>query len=653
LKLRGIVDGRIFTPKCKAPNESMMMLAAQSIIKSIRRNLISSPTFTLRYFTSANNNNNDKNTSLSSLPAEANDKGELLKQQIDSLQNKTANAPPDQQSHEAAQIIEADESGGDCGVCGPTPYDPSNSGAFNSSKQVFQHYTNCFTARKPFISQLTALSSPRYTQTSDNSNTASNNNALNQFDRGNEVFANNDTPLAHIEYYGFDYDYTLAAYNSNVGSMIFESAKKFLVEKLLYPSIILQCTYDESFPIRGLQFDTRSGYLIKLDQFGKIQTHTVHRGKQRVSLDQIIQTYKGVSISKEYEQLYLKMMADLFCLPEACLLADIIQVFVEQTKQDFSPDYLYRDIRQAIDHAHGLLHQAIIAQPQQFLEKNNELGLYLSKLRAANKKIFLLTNSPFKFVDAGMKYMLNEFLQQSNEKRDAKNSTNWLDLFDISIFSARKPHFWVSSNSFRSVDTTTGQLSFRPVSEFKRGAAYTEGGLKEFTRLTKASGSNVLYCGDHITADLVAPSENAMWKTAAIIKEIGKECDLMASELFRNQLRAVLELEALIDYGQRLQDEESRKSIEDLKQRRSILRRNLLRMFNRHYGSVFRTTSHRTKFFFEVSRFADLYTGSVANFLNYPLNYCFYSKRSFFPHEVPYEIITKTSNLNINAANKQ
>jgi hypothetical protein len=54
---------------------------------------------------------------------------------------------------------------------------------------------------------------------------------------------------------------------------------------------------------------------------------------------------------------------------------------------------------------------------------------------------------------------------------------------------------------------------------------------------------------------------------------------------------------------------------------------------NPHFGSVFRTTTHRTRFFFQVLRYADLYAGSVTSFLKYPLDWCFYSARQRFAHE--------------------
>ena len=124
--------------------------------------------------------------------------------------------------------------------------------------------------------------------------------------------------------------------------------------------------------------------------------------------------------------------------------------------------------------------------------------------------------------------------------------------------------------------------------------------------------------------------------------ELSHEARVMQSLPFRRSLRRLLEVEALIDFGQRLEDAASRELIEELKKRRKGFKRTLLSMFNPHFGSAFRTASHRTKLFFEVSRYADVYTSSIANFLRYPLSYCFYAKRSFFPHEVQYELIMAT-----------
>ena len=47
----------------------------------------------------------------------------------------------------------------------------------------------------------------------------------------NEVFVNSDIMMKHIDVYGFDYDYTLVSYNNEVLKLIYDHAKKLLVEK--------------------------------------------------------------------------------------------------------------------------------------------------------------------------------------------------------------------------------------------------------------------------------------------------------------------------------------------------------------------------------------------------------------------------------------
>lgn len=53
----------------------------------------------------------------------------------------------------------------------------------------------------------------------------------------------------------------------------------------------------------------------------------------------------------------------------------------------------------------------MIERPEHFFDPNPQLGLFLSRLQEAKKTTFLLTNSPYGFVDAGMKFMLKDFLK--------------------------------------------------------------------------------------------------------------------------------------------------------------------------------------------------------------------------------------------------
>lgn len=44
------------------------------------------------------------------------------------------------------------------------------------------------------------------------------------------IYANNEVSLAEVDIYGFDYDYTLALYSNALNTMIYNTARGFLIE---------------------------------------------------------------------------------------------------------------------------------------------------------------------------------------------------------------------------------------------------------------------------------------------------------------------------------------------------------------------------------------------------------------------------------------
>jgi len=59
-------------------------------------------------------------------------------------------------------------------------------------------------------------------------------------------------------------------------------------------------------------------------------------------------------------------------------------------------------------------------------------------------------------------------------------------------------------------------------------------------------------------------------------------------------------------------------------------------LFNKRFGSLFRTYHNPTYFTRRLNRFADIYMSSVVNLLNYPLNHAFYPQRTALPHELSF-----------------
>lgn len=55
--------------------------------------------------------------------------------------------------------------------------------------------------------------------------------------------------------------------------------------------------------------------------------------------------------------------------------------------------------------------------------------------------------------------------------------------------------------------------------------------------------------------------------------------------------------------------------------------------YNKYFGSMFRTKLEPSFFSMQVSRYADLYTTSVLNLLNYPTTHLFLPRFVVLPHE--------------------
>ncbi|XP_047259659.1 5'-nucleotidase domain-containing protein DDB_G0275467-like [Capsicum annuum] len=223
------------------------------------------------------------------------------------------------------------------------------------------------------------------------------------------VYVNKNVRLDSIQVYGFDYDYTLAHYSSNLQSLIYDLAKQHIVDEFKYPDTCLEFKYDPSFPIRGLYYDRSKGCLMKLDFFGSIELDGCYYGRRKLSREEIDEMYGTRHIGRDQARELVSLM-DFFCFSEACLIADIVQHFVD-AKLEFDSRYVYQDVNRAIQYVHnsGLVHRGILADPPRYLVKNDQLLRFLKMLKDKGKKLFLLTNSPFYFVDGGMRFMLQVF----------------------------------------------------------------------------------------------------------------------------------------------------------------------------------------------------------------------------------------------------
>ena len=149
------------------------------------------------------------------------------------------------------------------------------------------------------------------------------------------VFCNDQTDLDEVDVYGFDYDYTLAAYKKGVEYLIHDIARGHLVKKYGYPEEVGKIVYDPNFAIRGLHYDVENGLFLKVDNAHLIQFGSVHRGKVKLSDEEVLGIYRrrllpvtsleslGGGSSEAKRKVKMVQLNDIFSKPEMNLIAEV------------------------------------------------------------------------------------------------------------------------------------------------------------------------------------------------------------------------------------------------------------------------------------------------------------------------------------------
>ncbi|XP_020714973.1 5'-nucleotidase domain-containing protein 3 isoform X1 [Ceratitis capitata] len=443
------------------------------------------------------------------------------------------------------------------------------------------------------------------------------------------VFANNELDLEEVDVYGFDYDYTLACYKPNLHDLLYNLGRDRLIKRFKYPEKISQLEYIPGFAVRGLHYDIEKGLLLKLDSFLQIQLGSVYRGLTKIPDVEVLKLYKNRILpiayvegqSKNYQpnaKAKMVQLADLFSVPEMCLLCNVAEYF-EKNHIDYNPEILFHDIKASVQSCHPVMHEIVMKDVGEYIEKNSMLPAYFQKLVNAGKKLFLVTNSPYAFVNRGMTLLAGE---------------KWREYFDVIIVKARKPKFFTDeSRPIRLYDEKTNSNVWDRVSRLDKGKIYYEGTVKQLQDLTGWRGHTVLYFGDHPYSDLADVTLEHGWRTGAIINELTHEIETLNNVNFKTNANWLQMLTQLIEDIQDYQCEAAHICLEKWQKERDLLRNQTKMVFNKQFGSVFRTYHNPTYFSRRLFRFADIYTSDITNLANYSVSHTFYPRRGVMPHE--------------------
>ena len=474
-----------------------------------------------------------------------------------------------------------------------------------------------------------------------------------------QVFVNRNLHMAKVELIGFDMDYTLAIYHlRRLEQLSYDLTVERLIATCGYSSEVRQVPYDHSFVLRGVFVDKLRGNLLKIDRFGYVGR--AYHGRRLLADDEIQRLYRNERIrmkSTDYA-----WIDTLFALPEACLLAGIIELYENKLNQPLDYRKLYDDIREAIDTVHrdNSLKKIIRADISRYIFKDEELGPALHKLRSGGKKLFVLTNSLWDYTNAVMSYLLDGVLPEY---------PSWRNYFDFIVTGGAKPGFFSDQRPFLSIDPLSEENKvLGEADDLERGKIYQGGNLADFERFTGYAGEAVLYVGDHIYGDILKSKKTSMWRTCMIVQEIEDELDYLESRRVEvDRLQGVEQLQARIDdeiaprkaqlnqIERRLEKEDPppelaaeleasfkstkaeldrlRRAMRECTEIATILEADIEKGFNPFWGLHFKEGNENSRFGEQVEQYACLYTSRVSNFVFYSPLHFFRSQRELMPHE--------------------
>lgn len=463
--------------------------------------------------------------------------------------------------------------------------------------------------------------------------------------RSERIYANRNLPFTHIDWLGFDMDYTLAIYQQEAMDALSVGLTIDNLVSFGYPEYLKNLKYDSRFPMRGLHIDKQLGNVLKMDRFAAI--HKGYHGFRRLDKEEIRSAYWEAKVRPDSERFH--WIDTLFELSEVTSYVSITEA-MERRKERMDYERLFQDIRRAIDlaHATAAVHSRVLADLPRYVNRDPHLAMTLHKLRSAGKKLFLLTNSPLPYTHAMMTYLLGDSMPEYR---------SWELFFNIIIVSARKPLWFKGEEPFFALENG---VPVPGVKELERGTVYSGGNLKDFERMTGIRGSRVLYVGDHIYGDIVRSKKESSWRTAMIIQEL--DAELAAHQGSAASIRKKLDL----DEARTRQEDEQRFYQRRLKQlhrqdpdfeddetrriRRALetVRRTLGHMneeqaqleqlidtsFHPYWGSLLKEQGELSNFGAQVERYADVYMPRVSCLQHYSPEQFFRSPHDFMPHEL-------------------
>ena len=471
------------------------------------------------------------------------------------------------------------------------------------------------------------------------------------FEHPRGLFCNRTLNLRKIQAVGYDMDYTLVHYHVALWEERAYSYIKNGLEKQGWP--VDDLVFDPDLVVQGLVIDTELGNVVKANRFGYVKR--AYHGTRPLPYDEQKGAYRRTLVDLHDRR--WRFMNTLFSISEAGIYLQLVdKLDAGELPTGVGYDDLYATIRKTLDAAHleGLLKADILAHPDRYVEVDPDIPLTLLDQKMSGKKVLLITNSEWEYAAPILRYAFDPHLPED---------MTWRDLFDLAIVGARKPDFFdQQAPAFQVVsedDEGRAVLRANP-GPLEEGRVYVGGNAALVEASLGLRGSEILYVGDHVFADVKASKSVLRWRTALVLRPLEDEIEAMDAWRGDQERLTVMmaEKERLEAYFSALRLElqrnregygpQTERSPEWLSEQITSVRERLLvldaeiaplaaasaRLVNPRWGPLMWAGNDKSHLARQIEASADIYTARVSNFLHYTPFVYLRSPRGTLPHDV-------------------
>lgn len=331
---------------------------------------------------------------------------------------------------------------------------------------------------------------------------------------------------------GFDLDNTVCEYKEpELIQLVYDILSNYLVTVKNYDPEIIR-PLDIDFLRKGLTLDLEKGNILDLGDDGTI-LKACH-GTKPLTDTEIVSIYgenKQWNLASHHCKNFLatwngelsekiRSSIDYFDVAVPLLFGRVIDSLdkKENSRESYNvwPDILsglfYMFLKEHFPEDKGEYYPALKYNPDKYIRKcSSKLIEWLKQMKNAGKVTFLITGSNSQY---------GAFVAESALGQD------WEKYFDIIIYFARKPGFFVQKRPFCASDSEDNEI---PISDLKCPGSYSQGNWSDlFDLLAKTTGKNdpkCVYVGDNLIQDVYTPSLFKDCDTVAVVKELAAESD--------------------------------------------------------------------------------------------------------------------------------